>query len=191
MDNGMSTKQKKDGVEPLSQDLVFDLLSSPRRRFVLYYLRSESASIALTALADEVASWEYETSVDELTEQERKRAYVSLYQTHVPKLVDAGIVAYDTDSGVVSLTDRAGTIESYLPRTAKPEIPWEFIYPSLTVGCVVLFVAILADIGPLSSLEVTIVGSLILLAFGVISITHFVLERRTKRQLPIDVTDHE
>lgn len=187
----MSTNKENGDDEPLSQDLVFDLLSSPRRRFVLYYLRSESESIALTTLADEVASWEYETPVEELTEQERKRAYVSLYQTHIPKLDDAGIVAYDTDSGVVTLADQANTIEAYLPRADGPEIPWEFVYPSLTVVCIGLFAAALIEIGPLVSFTMTVAGALILLFFGVTSVAHFVLMRHTERQLPIDVTDNE
>lgn len=83
--------------EELSQDLIFDLLSNPRRRFILYYLRIESGPVKLPDLAKEIAAWEYDTPIDELTDQEQKRAYVSLYQTHVPKLVEAGLVDYDTD----------------------------------------------------------------------------------------------
>lgn len=187
----MSTDQNGKDSEPLSQDLVFDLLSSPRRRFVLYYLRTESDSIALTALADEVAAWEYETPVEELTDQERKRAYVSLYQTHIPKLADAGIVEYDAESGDVALASEADVINAYLPSTDQPAIQWEFVYPALTVVCVVLFVVALAEIGPLVSFSVTIATALILLIFGITSLIHFVLVRQGQRQLPIDVTDNE
>lgn len=187
----MPTDQGEEDSESLSQDLVFDLLSSPRRRFVLHYLRSESDTIALTALADEVAAWEYETPVEELTDQERKRAYVSLYQTHVPKLADAGIVEYDQDSGAVTLAARADVVDAYLPRTQERKIPWEFVYPSLTVVCVVLFVAALAEIGPLVSFSTTMAGILILLLFGITSFIHLVSVRHDERQLPIDVTGNE
>ncbi|RRJ33659.1 DUF7344 domain-containing protein [Halocatena pleomorpha] len=184
----MSKDQDEEDSEPLSQDLVFDLLSSPRRRFVLHYLRSESDSLALTALADEVAAWEYETPVEELSDQERKRAYVSLYQTHIPKLADAGIVEYDTDSGEVTLAQAAGVVDAYLPDEAGPEIPWEFVYPLLTIVCVVLFVIGLIDIGPFSA---TVAGVLILLLFGITSFVHLLWVRHDNQQLPIDVTENE
>lgn len=187
----MSTDQNGKDSEPLSQDLVFDLLSSPRRRFVLHYLRTEADSIALTALADEVAAWEYETPVEELTDQERKRAYVSLYQTHIPKLADAGIVEYDAESGEVALASEADVINAYLPSTDEPELQWEFVYPALTVVCVVLFVAALAEVGPLASFSVTIAAALILVVFGITSFIHFVLVRQNERRLPIDTTDNE
>ncbi len=187
----MSKDQDKEDSEPLSQDLVFDLLSSPRRRFVLHYLRSESDTIALTALADEVAAWEYETPVEELSDQERKRAYVSLYQTHIPKLADAGIVEYDTDSGEVALAQAASVIDAYLPNGDGPEIAWEFVYPLLTVVCIVLFVIGLIDIGPVGSFSVTVAGVLTLFLFGIVSLIHLVLLRYDNRRLPIDVTDNE
>lgn len=187
----MSKDQGEESSEPLSQDLVFDLLSSPRRRFILHYLRSESDSIALTALADEVAAWEYESPIDELTDQERKRAYVSLYQTHIPKLADAGIIDYDADSGVVTLTAAASVVDAYLPGKRGPDVPWEFVYPLLTVICIVIFVVGLIDIGLFVSFSVTMAGILILLFFGATSIIHLVLMRYDERRLPIDVTGNE
>lgn len=187
----MSKDQDRVDSEPLSQDLVFDLLSSPRRRFILHYLRSESDSIALTALADEVAAWEYETPIEELTDQERKRAYVSLYQTHIPKLADAGIVEYDTDSGEVELSPAAGVIDAYLPGRKGPDVHWEIVYPLITVVCIVFFVVGLIDIGPLVWFSATMAGMLILLCFGITSIIHLVLVRHDERRLPIDVTDNE
>jgi len=65
----------------LSQDVVFDILSSSRRRYVLYRLREAEGPVELTELAEQVAAWENDTETDQITEQERKRVYVSLYQT--------------------------------------------------------------------------------------------------------------
>jgi DNA-binding transcriptional ArsR family regulator len=45
------------GNNDLSQDVIFDILSSPRRRYVLYYLRKEGGPIDLTQLAERVAAW--------------------------------------------------------------------------------------------------------------------------------------
>lgn len=98
----------------LDQDVIFDVLSSSRRRYVLYYLSQRDDPIELPELAREVAAWEMETAVEDLSPQERKRVYVSLYQTHVPKLDEVGLVEYDQDSGEVRLTGRSDRIEGFL-----------------------------------------------------------------------------
>ncbi|WP_330631901.1 DUF7344 domain-containing protein [Halocatena halophila] len=187
----MSQNETTGSSESLSQDTVFDLLSSPRRRYVLHYLRSESSGIELTNLADHVAAWEYDTTVDSLSEQQRKRAYVSLYQTHVPKLEEAGIVTYDSDSGRVELTSSSKTIEKYLPAEDGPEIPWELVYPSMTVVCVLLFAVGTIETGPFSLVPVTAVGVLILLVFAVTSLVHLYTKRQQRRALPITPPDDE
>lgn len=76
----------------LSQDQVFEVLKSPRRRYALYYLRREGGIVELSDLTDQVAVWENDTTPSGLTSEQRKRVYISLYQTHLPKLDDAGIV---------------------------------------------------------------------------------------------------
>jgi len=86
---------------PLSKDTVFDLLSNSRRRFVLHYLERADGPVRLSTLAAEIAATENEVTVDELTSQQRKRTYVSLYQTHIPKLQDAGAVSYNAETGTV------------------------------------------------------------------------------------------
>jgi len=44
----------------------------------------------------------------------RKTVYVSLYQTHVPRLADAGVVEYDQSTKMIRLTDRSSVLLSYL-----------------------------------------------------------------------------
>ncbi len=41
---------------PLSQDVVFDLLSSSRRRFVLQYLSQQEGPVPFSELANELAA---------------------------------------------------------------------------------------------------------------------------------------
>jgi hypothetical protein len=113
----------------LSQENVFDILSSGRRRYVIYVLRREQRPMKVTELAEEVAAWENETTVDELSTQERKRVYVSLYQTHIPKLVDAGIVEHDEDSSLVALTEDASDIDRYLVTSdSESSFSWPYLY---------------------------------------------------------------
>lgn len=86
-----------------SRDQAYHILSNARRRFVLQYLEETEEPIKLIDLAKQGASWENEKPIDELTEKEKKRMYVSLYQTHIPKLSDAGLIHYDTDSQEIRL----------------------------------------------------------------------------------------
>jgi hypothetical protein len=117
--------------EPLSQDVVFDILSSTRRRYVLYYLKTEGP-MELTELAEHVAAQENDTEIEDLTKQQRKRVYVSLYQTHVPKLEDAGFVSYDQETGEVELRPKAHDVNQYLGDD-RSSFPWQYIYLPLAI----------------------------------------------------------
>jgi hypothetical protein len=62
-------------------------------------------SIELGKLAEAVACAEQDTTPEALSPDDRQPVYVSLYQTHVPKLADAGVVEYDDETGLVAPTD--------------------------------------------------------------------------------------
>ena len=186
-DNIFDDKSASD-QDTLSQDVVFDLLSSSRRRFVLYYLRTETKSVKLTDLSDEVAAWEYGTPIDELTEQERKRAYVSLYQTHVPKLVEAGLIDHDTDSGMLQLTDRMTDVDGYLSNETDPDIRWELVYISLSIIGVVIFSIGISNVSVFSAISIEIAGWIVLLSFASTAIVHLITSHRQKQRLPIELS---
>lgn len=126
----------------LSQDTAFDLLSSSRRRFIIRQLRSESSGIDLQTLAANLASKEADIDQAELTAQQRKRTYVSLYQTHIPKLAEVGVVRYDADAGVVYPDSKLGSLEQYLDQTADRS-KWIRLHMGITVaGVLIVSVAI-------------------------------------------------
>lgn len=150
--------------EKLSRDRVFDILSSPRRRYVLYYLREYGGPVELTDLAEKLAAWENDTTVTEISPQARKRVYVSLYQTHVPKLDEAGLIEYDSDSGELWLSDQGSVVDPYLG-TQRDGKPWYKYYLGLAVTSLVVSVAVLSGIAQLSIsvLIGAIVGAFLLL----------------------------
>lgn len=171
------------GEETLSQDTVFDILSNARRRYVLYYLRQHTGPVQLTALAEHVAAWENETDVESLNEQERKRVYVSLYQTHVPKLADTGLVRYDKEAGTVALADEAEKMGDYL---SQPEnsVSWQLIYLiEAVIGGVALALTIFVDV--LGSLQ-TVVSLGILVLFAGTVLGQIVYQRR-QRMVPSEL----
>jgi hypothetical protein len=110
----MIAQERSETNESLSQSTIFDVLSSRRRRAVLRLLRETDESLDLTALTEQIAADEVGVSVDDLPSQARKRVYVSLYQTHIPRLEDVGLVEYDSDTGIVTRTELATAIDPYL-----------------------------------------------------------------------------
>lgn len=183
---GSSNAVVSDGTDSDAQDIVFDLLSSSRRRYVLYYLRVEKDSVKLTDLADEVASWEYETPIEELTERERKRSYVSLYQTHVPKLNDSGFIVHDPESGMLTATERVYIIDRFLPGRWRDRIRWERLYLVLSLCGMILFAVGLSSAGYLAAVPVTATGVAILSLFCGTSIVHFIYSGLTERPMLVD-----
>ncbi len=172
--------------DKLSQDVVFDLLSSPRRRFVLYYLNQVDDSVTIGDLADEVAAWENEVDVEELSSQQRKRVYVSLYQTHVPKMDDAGIIEYDSDSGKVVLADQAVDISAYLSRDEE-EQPWQQYYLAIAIIGGLFYGAV--AFGLIGVVSQFAAGLLIILAFAVTAIGHLITTQRRGDELSSELID--
>jgi len=168
--------------------MVFDLLSNSRRRFVLHYLKQADDPVRLSELAAEIAAIENEVPVDELTSQQRKRTYVSLYQTHIPKLQDAGAVSYDAETGMVRLAAGAGEIGEYFQqqRTSRQ---WQYYYLLLAGAGFTLYV-IVGLIGVSTGIQF-LVGAAVLVAFGVVSAAHYVSVRRGRTELPPNLVEQE
>jgi len=157
----------------LTRDRIFDILSSPRRRYVLYFLRREPNPIQLTDLAEHVAAWENDTTVEELSTQQRKRVYVSLYQTHLPKLAESGLVNYDEESGDVSIAAKASEIDPLLGEQ-RSQPAWYIYYFGLAALSTLLVVASVAGLAiPQVALAVGIIG-----AFVALTLVHVVYEWR-------------
>jgi len=160
--------------ETLSRDRVFDILSSPRRRYVLYYLRDHGGPVELTDLAEELAAWENDTTVDELGPQARKRVYVSLYQTHVPKLEDAGLIDYDADSGELRLAEKNPNVDQYLG-SQRSNRPWYYYYLGLTAVSVGVLGVVSTGV---VAIQLSMVVGAIVAAFLLLAVVHAVLARQ-------------
>lgn len=78
----------------LDLDHVYEAVSNSRRRYVCYALLG-SGEWSLDDLATRVAAWEAGVPDEEVTDERRRRLYVALYHSHVPKLAERGIVEFD------------------------------------------------------------------------------------------------
>lgn len=168
----------------LSEDEVFELLKSTRRRYALHYLLHEGSPGDLSTLATHVAAWEYETTPEELMPKQRKRVYIALYQTHLPKLEDAGIIDFDGDTGTIHLLDGARTLDKYLSADARPTTPWYHYYLSLSVVSLLFIGGVWVDVAPLTFLSCPAAMTLILSSYTLLALGQYLRSHWWTRQGP-------
>jgi DNA-binding transcriptional ArsR family regulator len=108
------TDTREDEATRISKDDLFHLLQNSRRRAVLRYLRDREGPVDMRELAEQVAAWEHDTTLEQLTYEERQRVYIPLYQSHLGKLADAGVIEYDKPRGVVEARPLLDYVASYM-----------------------------------------------------------------------------
>ncbi|ELY95274.1 hypothetical protein C482_16553 [Natrialba chahannaoensis JCM 10990] len=167
--------------DQLSKDVIFELLKNRRRREVLTYLLEADETVTLGELAEQIAAWENDTSVNALSSDQRKRVYVALYQTHLPKMDDAGIVEYDQDRGLISLSDNADLLMMYLDTDAHRQDRWDRWYAGLSIGGGVLIAAALLGVPGLTALPTLALAGGVVLAFFALSLAHAATNREHER----------
>mgnify|MGYP002761230300 CR=1 FL=1 len=91
---------------------IHDILRNDRRRNVIKCLQDRGREVSLRDLAEHIA--EIETNVSPPPRNVRQSVYVSLHQTHLPKLDELAIVDYDPDGKVVQLAANAEHLDAYL-----------------------------------------------------------------------------
>jgi hypothetical protein len=102
------------GGNAARMDDVFHVLQNARRRLVLVYLSDVEGAVEMRAIAEQVAAWENGTTVEAITSEQRQRVYIALYQSHLPKMDELGVVDYDQARGVVERTPQVDQFLSFL-----------------------------------------------------------------------------
>lgn len=171
--------------ESLAEETVFDVLSSQRRRYTLYYLRGVDVA-DVNEVARQVAAWENGVAIGDVERQQRKRVYVSLYQTHVPKLAATGVIEYDADAGTVTLGERAAAVDVHLAGGRESDRAWRRYYLALAVAGALFVGAVAAGVLDVSGLVVAVatVGAL-----AAIAIAHVATDRWKAPTTPPDVRE--
>lgn len=106
-----------DSSVTISKDVVFHLLQNSRRRAILRYLIERDEDVlSMREVSEQVAAWENDTTVAGLSSDARQRVYIALYQSHLPKLHDSGVIEYDRDRGTLSPLPPLAVFEPYLDR---------------------------------------------------------------------------
>ena len=122
---------------------IHDVLSNERRRMVLSILREQDGQTTARELSERIA--ELETGQSPPPRNIRQSAYVSLHQTHLPKLDNLGIIDYDESAKTVGLTERAQRVNVYMETVPRYGISWSEYY--LAVSAVGLLLVIASVIG--------------------------------------------
>lgn len=137
--------------------------------------------MGLMELANEIAAWENDTTVDELTDKQSKRVYVSVYQTHVPKLESVGLIEYDSETGLIELSEEARQIERYMPEDDEESRPWYRYYVTLAALGAAFYLLVIAGAPVLEALSAWLTGVIVLTAFVGLSAAHYVMSSRRDR----------
>lgn len=162
----------------ISKDAIFEVLSSGRRRLLLYHLYRRGGEAGLRNLAEDAAAVEFG---EPLEEDQIKRIYIAFYQTHVPKLEDVGFVSYDPDEQHVTLEDDVIQIARVLPEEGSTGHAWPIYYLAVAVvglviaGLTYLNLGMIAEIFSVPAVAALLSGLLVLLSLV------YYLERRRRR----------
>lgn len=106
-----SSETQPESGASLSEDRIFTLLSMRRRRELLRAVDRRGGEATVGDVTNEIATGEHG---DGAAARERKTVYVSLHQTHIPRLVEAGALAHDAREKTVRLTERGEVLLAYL-----------------------------------------------------------------------------
>ncbi|MCU4924552.1 hypothetical protein OB905_00940 [Halobacteria archaeon AArc-dxtr1] len=170
---GASDQQTMDASSPeLSSDDVFHLLQTSRRRDVLTQLREADNPLDIRTLSERIAAREHDTTVETLDSTQRQRVYISLYQTHLPKLAEHGVIDYEKDRGIVSRRPEADELDPYLELSADAAQrlnPWPRRYAAVTALGLVALAATQLVSTPLSS---TGIATAVLGVLGLTALAH-------------------
>lgn len=96
-------------ADALSATDIFPLLADDRGRNVLHYLSQRVGAVSLGELAEQLAIWE-----DDPTYDRYERILTSLHHNHLPKLVDGGLVRYESEQETVNGLDAIESMRPYL-----------------------------------------------------------------------------
>ncbi|EMA11822.1 MULTISPECIES: DUF7344 domain-containing protein [Haloarcula] len=192
-ETGSDTAIESD-TEPdeLSRDDAFEMLSNRRRRYAIQFLSGTPGPTSLSDLAEQVAAWENETSVAEISASERKTVYTSLQQFHLPKMADMGVIEFDQREGDVRLTESAADLDIYLELVDRYDIPWSLYYVGLSSIGIVLTSLAYAGIKPFAAVPFVGWTVFLIAVFTVSSACHYVLSRQMRigsNAVPPEVDD--
>ncbi len=142
---------------------------------MLKRLSSRIEPVDLRDLAEHIAV--VETGESPPPRAARQSVYNSLYQTHLPKLDEMGVIDYDADRKKISLRYPARQVDLYMEIVTRYGITWTQYYR--TLGVIALMTIVAANTGIVFFSEVpTLAFTSLFLAIFAVSTAYQLWSRR-------------
>ena len=142
--------------DALEEGEIHEVLRNDRRRLALEALRESKGRATVRELSETVAT--RETGEEPAPRNKRQSVYVSLHQTHLPKLDELGIVEYDGDSKEVTLQQRIEEVEVYMEVVPEYGLSWGEAYFGLSLLGLLTAVAFVLDVPGISAIPLSYVA---------------------------------
>ena len=155
------------------EEEIFQILSNHRRRMVLNYLQQVDGVADIGDVTNYVASRENNKSIEEVTQSERKRAYTTLIQCHLPQMEQYGILTFDLALEEVVLTELGNNLD-YTFRSPPASMSWK-ILSAYAITISIGFIAMISQ-GALQRVLS------ILLPISIIFVSYIVFKNRIESQ---------
>jgi predicted transcriptional regulator len=161
----VSERAPQNGAGGLDPAEIHDVLRNDRRRLVLQRLRDRTEDQPVRELAEYVAG--VEAGETPPPRNVRQSVYVSLHQTHLPKLDELGIVEYDAESKDVRLAEHADEVTVYMEVVPKYGLSWGEYYLGLGLFGGLSILGKLVGVPGLAGVDgVVLAGALVALVLG-------------------------
>lgn len=144
--NGKPSLQSHTEVttDKIQLDDLFSLLRNSRRRQALRYLfTADDGTATIGELSEHIAAIENDTDLNLVNSKQRKRVYISLYQTHLRHLATLGVLEYERSRGTVALLDKAEQVKPHLSMP-DTEASWRRWLGIIFIICCVVLVGVIA-----------------------------------------------
>lgn len=164
---GAGTTHSEDALE---EGEIHDILRNGRRRLTIEILRENGGVATVRDLSEWIAT--KETGEEPPPRDKRQSVYVSLHQTHLPKLDTLGIVSYDPEEKEVVLEDRVQEVEVYMEVIPQYGLSWAEFYFGFALLGLLTVVAVLVRVPGISGVGITAVSGVFFLALMGLSAYH-------------------
>jgi len=160
-------------TDRLDEQRLYDVLSNERRRVCVRRLCERETAVPVQRLADELAEVVADGDQDE-DGGFRRSVYISLVQTHLPKLHQYGVVEYDDEQKVVGPGEHLPEVEAQLSNDRHARVE-RLLTVGVILGSVGAVVALLFAYGRLDQAgRLAVSGALLLqVAVAVAAIVQF------------------
>ncbi|MFB6124435.1 MAG: hypothetical protein ABEJ59_00565 [Halanaeroarchaeum sp.] len=112
-----------------------------------------------------------------MSSKQRKRTYTALWQTHLPKMDEHGVVEFVAARGTVTPTDRIWQLIGYVEEIDRPDIPrGEFYFSIVAIVGILVWLRSMGMVGAswLSVPELLVAGFSVLLVGSVVDLGYTV-----------------